>query len=260
MLSASKLRTIILRRAAKTAAAFDMFPDKGIVVVGFSGGADSMVLLDMLHALSRRWKKRIAFAPVYIDAGFIALGDEARKKLEDFCRARDTELRIVRDHRIADIVESGRSPFPPCFTCSRMRRKALMETAREIGAKTIVLGHHRDDLIETFFLNILFSRRISAIMPRQELFGGLFYIVRPMILESEKYIKRHAAMRAFPTIGKNCPYAGDTRREWIKSLIARMEREYPGIKANILRALFHPKPGYLWGEYAPLAEKLLGRE
>ncbi len=257
MLSTNKLKKVLLRRVAKTAAAFDMFPDEGSVVVGFSGGADSATLVDILHELAKRWRKKVRFVPAMVDAGFFEIPQERINALEDFCRKRGMELSVIRCHEISERTRSERNPFPPCFTCSRMRRKALLEFANSIGAQTIALGHHQDDLLETFFLNILLSRRISAILPNQPLFGGLFRIVRPMILVEEKYIKRYALLRAFPTIEKNCPFAGNTEREWIKGLLRRIESERPGTRKNILRSLFHPKPEYLWGRYRHLADRLL---
>ncbi|MCD6417624.1 hypothetical protein J7M00_02430 [bacterium] len=257
MLSANKIKTLLLRRAARTSAIFNMFPDEGKVVIGLSGGADSIVLVDILFELSRRWRKKVSFYPILIDQGFFSLSDGEKNKLLEFCANRNMDLKILERREISRIVQSDANKFPPCFTCSRMRRKALLEAANEIGARTIALGHHRDDLIETFLLNIFFSRKISAIMPKQELFSGLFFIVRPMIIIDEDYIKRYAKMRAYPVIEKNCPFDKNTQREWIKKLIAQMELERQGIKNNIFRALFHPKDEYLWGEFEKISEKLL---
>lgn len=246
-----------MRRAAKASAIFEMFPDTGNVVIGLSGGVDSLVLVDILFEMSRRWQKNISFVPIMIDAGFSPIPKGILQKIREFCLKRGMELEIVKRHNIADIIQSGRNRFPPCFTCSRIRRKALLESADKIGARTIALGHHKDDLIETFLLNILFSRRISAIMPKQQLFNGLFRLIRPLILVDEKYIKRYSSLRAFPIIEKTCPYAGATEREWVKKLIAQMESEKCGIKKNLMRSIFYPRIDYLWGEFSHLADKLL---
>ncbi len=256
-LSVNKLKKVIMRRVARTSAVFDMFPERGKAVIGLSGGADSMVLVDILYELSRKWRKQIEFFPVMVHPGFFPLDEGKIARIEDFCRSRGMELTVINADFIARRVESPQHRFPPCFTCSRLRRKTLLEFAHERGISLVVLGHHKDDLLETFFLNILFSRRISAILPKQELFRGLFHILRPMILVDEDYIKRYANLRAFPIIEKNCPYAGNTEREWVKNLLAQMERERPGIKKNILRALFHPKPEYLWGQFEHLMNKLI---
>ncbi len=257
MLSTNKLKTVILRRASKSSAIFDMFEQSGKVVIGFSGGADSLVLTDILYEMSRRWQRKISFYPIFVNQGYYSLSNDERNNLEKFCSERNMKLQILQHSEIADIIASGKNPFPPCFTCSRMRRKALLETANEMGANIIALGHHKDDLIETFMLNILFSRRISAIMPKQELFSRLFHIVRPLILTDESYIKRYATLRAFPIVKKDCPYAKGTQRVWIKKILTQLELARPGIKNNIVRALFHPKPDYLWGQYEPIIEKLL---
>lgn len=257
MLSVNKMRTVILRRAAKLSAVLDMFPDEGNVIIGFSGGADSMVLTDILFEMSNRWQRKISFLPVMIDQGYFQIAGDDRTQLSQFCQRRNMELVIVEQHDIAEKTKSDRNPFPACFTCSRMRRKVLFETAQKLDAKVIALGHHKNDLLETFLLNILFSRRISAIMPKQEFFGGLFHIIRPLLLVDEDYIKRYAALRAFPAIKKSCPYESNTQRKWVKNLLARMENSRPGIKSNIVRAIFHPKPEYLWGKYEHIIDKLL---
>jgi len=194
---------------------------------------------------------------VYIDAGFFTISEQKKDELKQFCNDRKMNLQIIEQHHIADLVNSERNRFPACFSCSRLRRKALLETGQSIGANYIALGHNKDDLMETLFLNILFSRRISAMIPKQDLFDGLFYIIRPMILVDEDYTHRYAENRVFPMVNKECQYAGKTKREWIKQLISKMEQENPGIRKNIVRSLFHPKPDYLWGRYESIADKLL---
>ena len=257
MLSVNKLRTVIQRKVSRAIALFDMFTDGERVLVGLSGGADSLVLVDMLYEVSRRWQKNIQFLPVYVDAGFFRIPDVKFEQLRAFCESRGMSFSILDGTEIASIVEARKTRLSPCFTCSRMRRKILFEHAHKLGIKKIALGHHQDDLLATFFLNIIFSRRISAIKPVQDFFGGLFYIVRPMILVPEKYIKRYAKARNFPIVDKNCPYAGDTMRELAKQFLRYIERRYPGARKNIMRALFNPQIEYLWVEYKRMADRII---
>jgi tRNA 2-thiocytidine biosynthesis protein TtcA len=257
MLSTNKLGDMIARYTAKSSALFEMFPDTGNAVIAFSGGADSVVMTDIMYKISRRWRKNITFHPIMINPCFYDTDAEIVERLKNFCADRAMELTIIDYPDIAKVINTGISKFPPCFTCSRMRRKMLWEKASELNAKTICYAHHRDDLIETFFLNVLMNRRISAMLPVQSFFGGVSNIVRPLIMVNEKSIKRYAQERAFPIIPKLCPYAGNTKRQWIKDFIAQLEKREPGTKANIVRALFHPETDFLLGKYMGLEDKLI---
>ncbi len=248
---------MIMREAAKASAIFNMFPDDGKVLIGLSGGADSVVLVDILSTLSKKWRKNIEFIAVHIDAGFFTLTDDELYRMRAFCEERRVMFLREPYYNISDFVRNKQTRLSECFICSRMRRKRLLEIAAEQGISTLALGHHKDDVIETFLLNILLSRQISAILPNQPLFGGTFHIVRPLAFVDESRIKRYAEMCNFPRFNKNCEFAGETERQWIKDLIVHIEKERPGTKKNILRSLFYPKTDYLLGNYVQFAEKLL---
>lgn len=258
VLSASKLRDVLSRYCARAVGTFDMFSPGDKVIIGLSGGADSLVLVDIINRLVERWRRmrEISFTAVMIDPGFSTISPEKICGINDFCESRGMKFLLVEKHQISQTVQNPSHPFPPCFTCSRMRRKSLLETARDLGATKVALAHHRDDLLETFFLNIFFSRQISSFVPKQELFKGMFYIVRPLVLVDERKIKEYARLRSFPVIEKICPYAGNTKRLFVKRVIENLEKEQPGIKDSIFRSLFRVRRDYLWEEYLPLIGKL----
>lgn len=258
VLSSKKLRNVLSRYAARAIGVFDMFSPGDKVVIGLSGGADSLVLVDIIHRLTQRWKmmREISFTSVMIDPGFFPLESKKEEQIRKFCDNREIKFMLVEKHQIKQALQNPSHPFPPCFTCSRMRRKALLEVARDLGAGKIALAHHRDDLLETFLLNILFSRNISAFVPKQELFKGMFYIVRPLILIDEKRIKEYAKLRNFPIVEKNCPYVGNTKRQFVRQVLEDLEVKQKGIKDAIFRSLFHIRKDYLWEKYLPFIERL----
>ncbi len=257
MLSVSKLKIMIVRHVARTVAIFEMFQDGDKVIIGLSGGSDSLVLVDVLYKLNLRCQFNVTFYAAYVSPGFFELSSNSKNKLENFCSNRGMSFTVLEAEKIGKNVHMKRTHLSPCFICSRTRRKALFEYANSMNAKKIALGHHREDLLDTFFLNLIYSRKISAIVPVQEFFDGLFYVVRPMILVQEEYIKRLANERNFPIIPKDCPYAGDSKREVVREIVEFIETKHPGAKKDIIRAMFYPNPDYLWGAYKGFVDKLL---
>lgn len=124
----------------------------------------------------------------------------------------------------------------------------MIELAERFGCQKIALGHHKDDVIETLFINILFGRQISTMMPNQELFKGKFHIIRPLVYIWEKKIKEFAAQNDFPTFANLCPSAGLTKRTYVKTLLLNLEKDYRGTRENIFKSLQHVKPEYLWDQ------------
>jgi len=133
----------------------------------------------------------------------------------------------------------------PCFLCSRMRRKLLFELADTLQCNRIALGHHKDDIIETLFLNIFYGASISTMLPVQELFGGKLTIIRPLYLLDEDLIRRYAEEMDFPRIQLGCPSAGATKREEIKDMLKSFYRKSGKIKGNIFHALQNVNTEYL---------------
>jgi tRNA 2-thiocytidine biosynthesis protein TtcA len=220
---------------------YDMIRDGDRILVGLSGGADSLTLLWMLS--ERRPRIQIAYHlhAVYIDPGF---GGGAAEAMQPFCEQMGVSLRV--EHTDFGVISHGPlNRENPCFLCARLRRKRLFETAAELGCNTLALGHNRDDLIETLFLNLCYSGEISTMRPGQDLFNGRFRLVRPMAYADEHLIRRFAGEWRLPVSANPCPSAGRSRRAEIKDLLHRLYRTNPKIKGNIFRAMRHIKPEYL---------------
>ena len=218
-----------------------MIEDGDRIAVGLSGGKDSLTLLWALAERQKRVPVHYDLFPIYVDPGFPGgFSDE----LTDTCRHMGSELTIDRtDHGI--VAHSAMNRENPCFLCSRLRRKRLFEIADGLGCTKLALGHNKDDIIETFFLNICYAGETSTMVPRQELFNGRFIVIRPLAMVDEKRILHFAKTQQFPQFTNPCPSAGATKRSEIKAMLEGLYRTNRKIKGNIYRAMSHVKMDYL---------------
>ena len=221
-----------------------MIRDGDHVLVAVSGGKDSLVLLQVLRERLKRIPISYDITAVHVDPGF---GGNSAKEMAAFFSSHGADHRIIE----SDIGPKAHGPENrenPCFLCSRMRRKLLFELADNIGCNRIALGHHKDDIIETLFLNIFYGASISTMLPVQELFGGKLTIIRPLYLLDEDLIRRYAEEMDFPRIQLGCPSEGATKREEIKGMLSGFYRKNRKIKGNIFHALQNVNTEYLLQE------------
>jgi tRNA 2-thiocytidine biosynthesis protein TtcA len=251
--STNKLFKIITRKVRHAVHFFEMLEDGDRVVIALSGGVDSLCLLLFLTDSKNNWmQKDIAFFPVHISPG-LSEDQKVWQRVSEICRDHNQEL-LIEERDIINKAFDDDAPFKPCFICSRMRRKALLETAELLGANKIALGHHKDDVIETLFLNMCFSCEISAFMPVQELFKGKFHLIRPMYLTDKALLDAFAQKRSLPSIGKVCPMEGKSHRDILRKHIRELYKVDRNIKKNIFRSLFRPKTDYLPAKYSEILD------
>lgn len=211
------------------------------VLVGISGGKDSTALLYTLAERQGRSPIPFTLFPVYVDPGF---GDSFAGKLKEQCRTMGLTLRVeATDY--GPLAHSAANRENPCFLCARLRRKRLFEIARDLGCRKIALAHNKDDIIETFFMNICYAGEVSTMVPAQPFFDGLFTVVRPLAYVEEDLIRRFVRQQGLAVFANPCPSAGRTKRAEIKALLDRLYRSNPKVKGNIFRAMHHVKPEYL---------------
>jgi len=207
-----------------------MIRDGDHVLVAVSGGKDSLALLQVLRERLKRIPITYDITAVHVDPGF---GGNSAREMEAFFSSHGFDHHIIE----SDIGPRAHGPENrenPCFLCSRMRRKLLFE-----------LGHHKDDIIETLFLNIFYGASISTMLPVQELFGGKLTVIRPLYLLDEDLIRRYAEAMDFPKIQLGCPSEGATKREEIKGMLNGFYRKSRKIKGNIFHALQNVNTEYL---------------
>src|SRR5512136_2960858 len=225
---------------------YGLIQDGDRILVGVSGGKDSLTLLRLLQERRARVPIDYALVAVHIDLGF---DSERAKILKDFFEAQGLPYHI----EFTEIGKKANSPVNrenPCFLCSWERRKQLFRLAHQLKCNKIALGHHQDDIVETLLLNIFYSAEISTMLPLQTLFKGRITLIRPLALLEEKKIGRFARETGLPFGPSGCPSSGKTKRRMIKDLIEGLSQKDRRVKGNIFRALSNIKLDYTllnWG-------------
>jgi tRNA 2-thiocytidine biosynthesis protein TtcA len=232
---------IVNRAFGKALHRYDMISDGDRILVGLSGGKDSLTLMWLLNERRVRIPIHYEIHPVYIDPGF---DDGIGWMLADYCRQNDIRLRVEKtDYGI--VAHSSANRENPCFLCSWLRRKRLFEIADELGCNKLALGHNKDDIIETLFINMCYSGEISTMVPVQPFFKGRFIVIRPLAFVEENMTRRFSEERGFPNFENPCPSANRSKRSDIKALLSTLYQSNNKIKGNIFRSLSHVKLDYL---------------
>jgi len=212
---------------------FDMIREGETVAVGVSGGKDSLTLLCTMVALSRFHPKNFSVKAVCIDAGFEGADFTPVKEL---CDSLEVPLTVVKTE-IKQIVFDLRKEKCPCSLCARMRRGAIHTAAKDLGCTTIALGHHFDDAIETFFMNLINEGRIGCFKAKTFLDRQGVTVIRPLIYLPEKLITGFIRREGIEVCDKVCPEDGNTERERIKTLIASLSENDKGLKDRLFGAI-----------------------
>lgn len=221
--------------------AYGMIKDGDRIAVGLSGGKDSLTLVHLLYERLAWAPVRYEIFPIYIDPGFEGGFGE---QLIVFCEQKGWTLHYERtDHGL--VAHSAANRENPCFLCARLRRKRLFEMAASLGCRKIALGHNKDDLIETLFLNICYSGEISTMVPAQSFFGGEYTIIRPLAFAEEGKIRRFVEAQGLPSYVNPCPSARTSKRREIKTLLKQLYRGNHKIRGNIFRSMSNVKLEYL---------------
>ncbi len=213
------------------------------VMVCLSGGKDSYTLLDMLLSLQR--SAPVAFSLVAVNLDQKQPGFPAHV-LPDYLAALGVDYHIIEQDTysvVKRVIPEGRTM---CSLCSRLRRGALYRFAAENGVTRIALGHHRDDIVETLFLNLFHGGRLKAMAPKLRSEDGRHIVIRPLAYVAERDIARYAAARAFPVIPCDlCGSQENLQRAQVKRMLAEWEREHPGRTESLFSALCNVEPATL---------------
>ena len=231
----------IKRLTGKAIHNMDMIRDGDHVMVAVSGGKDSLSLLWLLKERIKRVPIDYRLTAVHVDPGF---GANSADQMTSFFSAHDFEFRVIESD-IGPKAHGAQNRENPCFLCSRLRRKLLFQTAEKVGCNRMAFGHHKDDLIETFFLNVFYGASISTMVPVQDFFGGKLTVIRPFYLVDEALIRRYAQLMDWPEINLDCPTAGSSKRGEIKNMLKHFYKSNRKIKGNIFHALQNVNTEYL---------------
>ena len=239
----NKLHKRLCRLVGQAIGDFNMIEDGDKVMVCLSGGKDSYALLDILLTMRER-------APIHFDIVAVNLDQKQpgfpAEVLPNYLRSVDVPFHIETQDTysiVKRLIPEGKTT---CSLCSRLRRGILYRVAGELGATKIALGHHRDDIIETFFLNMFFGSKLKAMPPKLQSDDGKHVVIRPMAYVREVDTERYAELRQFPIIPCDlCGSQENLQRKQIKMMLRDWEKKYPGRVDNIFSSLSTVVPSHL---------------
>lgn len=213
---------------------YDMIHDGDKIAVGISGGKDSLALLCALAELRRFYQHKFELIAITIDMGFP--GEMDFSKVRSLCESLDVPYHIIPTE-IYRIIFEVRKESNPCSLCSKMRRGALHRAAKELGCTSVALGHHFDDVVDTFMLNLFFEGRLGCFSPVTYLSRAEITLIRPFIYLPEKDVRYFAGKAGLPVIKSPCPADGNTERAKMKTLLSTLERDNKGLRYRIFGAI-----------------------
>ncbi len=223
----------LLSLTRKAVQEYDLIKDGDDVCVGLSGGKDSMTLLAVLSQLRRFYPKKFGLKAVHISLGFPGVDPSP---MREFCDACGVPLEIV-ETQIAEIVFDVRKEPNPCALCANLRRGALNDHARKAGCNTVALAHHRDDVIETAMLSLVYEGRFFCFEPHTYLSRAGVNVIRPFIFVEEKEIKQYEKLESVPVVFNPCPSDKTSERANMKKLLRELPFDTDMLKRNIFGAV-----------------------
>lgn len=239
----NKLAKRLRRQVGEAIADFEMIGDGDKVMVCLSGGKDSYALLDILLSLQEHAPVNFELIAVNLDQkhpGFPA------HVLPEYLASRGVAFRIIEQDTysvVKRVIPEGKTM---CGLCSRMRRGALYRVANELGATRIALGHHRDDILETFFLNLFHGGRLKAMPPKLLSDDARHMVIRPLAYCRESDLEKYAAVRAFPIIPCDlCGSQDNLQRQVVKEMMREWDKRFPGRLETMFSALQRISPSHL---------------
>ena len=203
------------------------------IAVGISGGKDSLTLLYGLNGLMRFYPERFTIHAVTVDLGFQNLNLE---KIQSLCQELNIDYTIVKTD-IADIIFNQRKETNPCSLCAKMRKGALNEAIKKAGCNKVAYAHHKDDVVETMLMSLVFEGRIHTFNPVTYLDRMDLTVIRPLIYMNEADVVGFVNKFQIPVVKSPCPADGNTRREYIKNVLKNLNQDTPGVKARMFTAI-----------------------
>ena len=212
---------------------YNMIEEGDRIAVGVSAGKDSLTLLAALARLRLFYPKKFELVAVTIDMGF---PNTDFSGIQRFCEELDVPYHVFPTE-IYKVIFEIRKEKNPCSLCAKMRRGALHNAAKSLGCNRVALGHHFDDAVETFMLNLFYEGRLGCFSPVTYLSRADLHLIRPMVYLPEKEVRYFASHTELPIIKSACPADGNTEREEMKKLLATLDREHKGLRYRIFGAM-----------------------
>lgn len=212
---------------------YDLIQEGDTVAVGISGGKDSMALLSALNGLKRFYPKKFNLRAITVSMGYEEMDFGP---IAEFCKEIDVPYDVIETD-IKQIVFDIRKEKNPCALCANLRRGALNDNAKKLGANVVALGHHRDDVIETCFLSLSYEGRFYCFEPKTYLERSEVTVIRPFLYVPESDIKSFAKLQDYPVVKNVCPMDRTSKRAEIKETLAALNRENHLFRDNVFGAV-----------------------
>ncbi|MCR9010902.1 tRNA lysidine(34) synthetase [Gabonibacter chumensis] len=228
------------RKVGKAIYDYDLIADEDRILVGVSGGKDSLALLEVLALRAKDPKQHYTVVAAHIDVENVEYEVDS-EYLRSFCE----RLGVAYIHRTIRIDMEQNPKKPACFVCSWHRRKILFDIAKEQRCGKLALGHHRDDAVESLLMSMIFNGTISSMPARLEMFGRTFMIIRPLIYLGNAETLKYATLRQFKQQKKYCPFEKATNRDAVGKIINQLETLSPHVRNNLFAAMRNIQTEYL---------------
>ncbi|HKM33178.1 MAG TPA: tRNA 2-thiocytidine biosynthesis TtcA family protein [Lachnospiraceae bacterium] len=227
---------------------YHMIEDGDKIAIGISGGKDSLTLLYALKELQRFYPKKFDIVAITVDLGFENLNLD---KIKDLCNELEVEY-IVKKTDIGKIVFDDRKESNPCSLCAKMRKGALNDAIKAAGCNKVAYAHHKDDVVETMMMSLVFEGRFHTFSPVTFLDRTELTVIRPLMYMNEADVIGFVHKNNLPVVKSPCPADGHTKREYIKQLVRQINMDAPGVKERMFTAI---RTGDLKGWHKPNGEQ-----
>ena len=212
-----------------------MIQENDKIAVGISGGKDSLTLLYALSCLRKFYPHKFDIVAVTVDLGFDNLNLDGIRK---FCKERDVEYHVIKT-QIAEVVFHIREESNPCSLCAKMRKGALNDAVKELGCNKVAYAHHKDDIIETMLLSLMFEGRFYAFPPVTHLDRSNLDVIRPLMYVPEVDVIGFKNHYNLPVVKNPCTFDGKTKRQYAKDLLQQLNKDHPGVKNRLFTAIIN---------------------
>lgn len=236
------MNQIIFSKIVRAVVEFELIDDGDKILIGVSGGKDSLLLTYALATLRERTKKNFTLSALTINPKFTDDFGEKISRVKNFCNELGIE-HTTHEIDIAGLIREQENKSP-CYTCAYFRRAVMNRRANELGANKVAYAHHLDDAVETFFMSLLSSGQLNTFQPKTFLDRTNITVIRPLVYVRESEIKDFT--RDFDVLKSPCPFDGNTNRQRVKKLIAELEKDFPDLFNHLAAAMRKDSIGELW--------------
>lgn len=214
---------------------YQMIQEGDHIAVGISGGKDSLTLLYALHGLKRFYPNKFELSAITVDLGYEEFDLDP---VHELCQELGVPYKVVKTD-IAHILFEERKESNPCSLCAKMRKGALNDAVKEMGYNKVAYAHHKDDIIETMLLSLIFEGRFHSFSPKTYLDRMDLTVIRPIMFVDEADVIGFKNKYNLPVVKSKCPVDGYTKRQYAKELVRQLNTEHPGAKNRMFTAILN---------------------